>query len=54
VPYFKILEDWIYKGVVDDPYSEFMVEVEPGESVWVRGMCVGMRYVCGYEICVWV
>ncbi|XP_058154066.1 gamma-tubulin complex component 2 [Dasypus novemcinctus] len=26
VPYFEILERWIYRGLIDDPYSEFMVE----------------------------
>uniref|UniRef100_UPI00358F45C9 gamma-tubulin complex component 2 isoform X2 n=1 Tax=Myxine glutinosa TaxID=7769 RepID=UPI00358F45C9 len=26
VPYFEILEKWIYKGIIQDPYSEFMVE----------------------------
>ncbi|KAM4034181.1 gamma-tubulin complex component 2 isoform 2-T2 [Anomaloglossus baeobatrachus] len=25
-PYFVILEKWIYGGVINDPYSEFMVE----------------------------
>ncbi|KAG9468041.1 hypothetical protein GDO78_013853, partial [Eleutherodactylus coqui] len=25
-PYFEILEKWIYRGIVNDPYSEFMVE----------------------------
>nr|XP_060613888.1 gamma-tubulin complex component 2 [Anolis sagrei ordinatus] len=26
VPYFEILEKWIYRGLINDPYSEFMVE----------------------------
>ena len=26
VPYFEIMEQWIYKGIVQDPYQEFMVE----------------------------
>uniref|UniRef100_A0A8C6TN07 Gamma-tubulin complex component n=1 Tax=Neogobius melanostomus TaxID=47308 RepID=A0A8C6TN07_9GOBI len=26
VPYFEILEKWIYRGIIKDPYSEFMVE----------------------------
>lgn len=26
VPYFDIMEQWIYKGIVHDPYQEFMVE----------------------------
>ncbi|KAL8599173.1 hypothetical protein ACOMHN_007889 [Nucella lapillus] len=26
VPYFEILEKWIYKGIIRDPYSEFLVE----------------------------
>ncbi|XP_061837149.1 gamma-tubulin complex component 2 isoform X2 [Nerophis lumbriciformis] len=26
LPYFEILEKWIYRGVIRDPYSEFMVE----------------------------
>ncbi|XP_055962641.1 gamma-tubulin complex component 2 [Sorex fumeus] len=26
VPYFEVLEKWIYRGIIDDPYSEFMVE----------------------------
>ncbi|XP_073429959.1 gamma-tubulin complex component 2 isoform X1 [Dendrobates tinctorius] len=25
-PYFVILEKWIYRGIINDPYSEFMVE----------------------------
>lgn len=25
VPYFDILEQWIYKGIINDPYSEFLV-----------------------------
>ncbi|XP_065054316.1 gamma-tubulin complex component 2-like isoform X2 [Rhopilema esculentum] len=24
-PYFEILEQWIYKGIIDDPYGEFLV-----------------------------
>lgn len=26
VPYFEMLEKWIYKGIILDPYSEFLVE----------------------------
>ncbi|KAH0620175.1 hypothetical protein JD844_020179 [Phrynosoma platyrhinos] len=26
VPYFEILEKWIYRGIINDPYSEFMIE----------------------------
>ncbi|XP_004579789.1 gamma-tubulin complex component 2 isoform X1 [Ochotona princeps] len=26
VPYFEVLEKWIYRGIINDPYSEFMVE----------------------------
>ncbi|KAL8168618.1 UNVERIFIED_CONTAM: Gamma-tubulin complex component 2 [Gekko kuhli] len=26
VPYFEILEKWIYRGIIHDPYGEFMVE----------------------------
>ncbi|KAL4233344.1 Gamma-tubulin complex component 2 [Mactra antiquata] len=26
VPYFEILEKWIYKGIISDPYAEFLVE----------------------------
>ncbi|KAA8581260.1 hypothetical protein FQN60_002841 [Etheostoma spectabile] len=26
VPYFEFLEKWIYRGIIKDPYSEFMVE----------------------------
>ncbi|XP_060602983.1 gamma-tubulin complex component 2-like [Ruditapes philippinarum] len=26
VPYFEVLEKWIYKGIINDPYSEFLVE----------------------------
>ena len=26
VPYFETLEKWIYKGLIVDPYSEFLVE----------------------------
>ncbi|XP_016336614.1 gamma-tubulin complex component 2-like [Sinocyclocheilus anshuiensis] len=26
VPYYEILEKWIYRGIIKDPYSEFMVE----------------------------
>eukprot|EP00058_Branchiostoma_floridae_P003856 XP_002589344.1 hypothetical protein BRAFLDRAFT_77796 [Branchiostoma floridae] len=26
VPYFEILERWIYKGIIVDPYAEFIVE----------------------------
>ncbi|XP_052809795.1 gamma-tubulin complex component 2-like isoform X2 [Mya arenaria] len=26
VPYFEILEKWIYKGIITDPYSEFLIE----------------------------
>ncbi|XP_054718051.1 gamma-tubulin complex component 2-like [Uloborus diversus] len=25
-PYFEILDKWIYKGIISDPYSEFLVE----------------------------
>lgn len=25
-PYFEILDKWIYRGIINDPYSEFMVE----------------------------
>jgi len=24
-PYFSMIEDWIYKGLINDPYLEFMV-----------------------------
>ena len=24
-PYFSILEDWIYRGQLNDPYNEFMI-----------------------------
>ena len=24
VPYFDILEQWIYKGIISDPYSEVL------------------------------
>jgi gamma-tubulin complex component 2 len=26
VPYFNLLEQWIYKGIISDPYNEFFVE----------------------------
>jgi gamma-tubulin complex component 2 len=26
VPYFEMLEKWIYKGIIHDPYAEFLVE----------------------------
>jgi gamma-tubulin complex component 2 len=26
VPYFEMLQKWIYKGVINDPYGEFLVE----------------------------
>ncbi|KAM4852161.1 gamma-tubulin complex component 2 [Thomomys bottae] len=26
IPYFEVLEKWIYRGIIHDPYSEFMVE----------------------------
>ncbi|TSK14574.1 Gamma-tubulin complex component 2 [Bagarius yarrelli] len=26
VPYFEMLEKWIYRGIIKDPYGEFMVE----------------------------
>ena len=26
VPYFEMLSDWIYRGVITDVYSEFMVQ----------------------------
>ncbi|XP_071453118.1 gamma-tubulin complex component 2-like isoform X2 [Hetaerina americana] len=26
VPYMEILEKWVYKGVINDPYEEFLVE----------------------------
>ena len=26
VPYFDILEQWIYKGIISDPYSEVIKE----------------------------
>ncbi|XP_071477744.1 gamma-tubulin complex component 2-like [Diadema antillarum] len=29
-PYFEILEKWIYKGVIKDPYCEFMIEEHEG------------------------
>ncbi|XP_071785890.1 gamma-tubulin complex component 2-like [Asterias amurensis] len=25
-PYFEVLEKWIYKGIIKDPYCEFMIE----------------------------
>lgn len=25
-PYFRILERWVYEGVIDDPYGEFLIE----------------------------
>lgn len=35
-PYFKMLERWLCEGVLDDPFSEFMVEentVIPYQSI---------------------
>eukprot|EP00039_Didymoeca_costata_P009973 m.133126 g.133126 ORF g.133126 m.133126 type:complete len:838 (+) comp14664_c0_seq1:156-2669(+) len=29
-PYFAILEQWIYKGKIEDPFKEFLVEEEAG------------------------
>jgi gamma-tubulin complex component 2 len=26
IPYFEILEKWVYEGKICDPYHEFMVE----------------------------
>ncbi|CAG2115806.1 unnamed protein product, partial [Medioppia subpectinata] len=31
-PYFEILETWIYEGIIDDPYKEFLVEDRANES----------------------
>ncbi|EKX37814.1 hypothetical protein GUITHDRAFT_116122 [Guillardia theta CCMP2712] len=41
VPYLEMLEKWIYQGVVQDPYSEFMVEERPNrpyydDSYWEK------------------
>jgi gamma-tubulin complex component 2 len=30
VPFFEMLESWIYKGIIHDPYGEFFVQ-EHGE-----------------------
>lgn len=30
VPYFEMLEQWVYHGHLDDPYREFMVREEDG------------------------
>lgn len=32
VPYFEMLEKWIYKGIITDPYGEFLVEQEFSEK----------------------
>ena len=32
VPYLHILEQWIYKGVIDDPYGEFLGKEEKGAN----------------------
>lgn len=32
VPYFEILEKWIYKGIISDPYSEFLIEEDSNIS----------------------
>jgi len=31
VPYFDMLEQWIYKGIIQDPYSELLVEESAGQ-----------------------
>jgi gamma-tubulin complex component 2 len=31
-PYFEILETWIYEGIIDDPYKEFLVEDRASEK----------------------
>ncbi|XP_054164433.1 gamma-tubulin complex component 2-like isoform X2 [Oppia nitens] len=31
-PYFEILDTWIYEGIIDDPYKEFLVEDRANES----------------------
>ncbi|XP_074643157.1 gamma-tubulin complex component 2-like [Tubulanus polymorphus] len=31
-PYFDVLEKWIYKGIISDPYSEFLVEEDENFS----------------------
>jgi hypothetical protein len=30
--YFEILETWIYEGIIDDPFKEFLVEDKANES----------------------
>jgi len=34
VPYFKLLGDWLQKGLLDDPYYEFMVNYMGEEAPW--------------------
>jgi len=31
-PYFAILEKWVYKGIIDDPYKEFMIAENQKET----------------------
>jgi len=32
VPYFKILSEWIFQGIINDPNNEFQIEEKPLEK----------------------
>jgi hypothetical protein len=50
VPYFEVLTKWISAGVLNDPFSEFMVLEVPGmdEQAEVNGQAA--IWACGHQI----
>lgn len=39
-PYFRMLELWLCQGVLDDPYSEFMVQEKKVRALYCGTACI--------------
>ncbi|XP_069609154.1 gamma-tubulin complex component 2 isoform X1 [Ranitomeya imitator] len=49
-PYFVILEKWIYRGIINDPYSEFMVEEHELQKEKIQDDYNDKYWDCRYTI----
>lgn len=55
VPYFDTLEQWIYKGIINDPYSEVLLNSSlQGRSFLYTNMCRVLEEIHKLYFCVLV
>lgn len=48
VPYFEILEKWIYRGIIKDPYRYGCCPVSE-KCIFVRGIVRFIPHDCGFK-----